>query len=72
MKRKRTLADLVPPGAKFKRDLGLLALWFALFVLLGSFLIFVIRSENARSSMRTCWAAGCCETARRSTRLRRS
>ena len=34
MKRKRTLADLVPPGAKFKRDLGLLALWFALFVLL--------------------------------------
>ena len=49
MKRKRTLADLVPPGAKFKRDLGLLALWFALFVLLGSFLIFVIRYENARS-----------------------
>ena len=48
MKRKRTLADLVPPGAKFKRDLGLLALWFALFVLLGSFLIFVIRYENAR------------------------
>ena len=37
MKRKRTLADLVPPGAKFKRDLGLLALWFALFVLLGYF-----------------------------------
>ena len=36
MKRKRTLADLVPPGAKFKRDLGLLALWFALFVLLDA------------------------------------
>ena len=51
MKRKRTLADLVPPGAKFKRDLGLLALWFALFVLLGSFLIFVIRYENARSRL---------------------
>ena len=51
MKRKRTLADLVPPGAKFKRDLGLLALWFALFVLLGSFLIFVIRYENARERL---------------------
>ena len=51
MKRKRTLADLVPPGAKFKRDLGLLALWFALFVLLGSFLIFVIRYGNARSRL---------------------
>ena len=73
MKRKRTLADLVPPGAKFKRDLGLLALWFALFVLLGSFLIFVIRYKTrANGSMRTCWAAGCCEAARRSTRLRRS
>ena len=51
MKRKRTLADLVPPGAKFKRDLGLLALWFALFVLLGSFLIFLIRYENARERL---------------------
>ena len=51
MKRKRTLADLVPPGAKFKRDLGLLALGLALFVLLGSFLIFVIRYENARSRL---------------------
>ena len=30
---------------------GLLALWFALFVLLGSFLIFVIRYENARSRL---------------------
>ena len=49
MKRKRTLADLVPPGAKFKRDLGLLALWVALFELLGSFLLFVFRCENARN-----------------------
>ena len=51
MKRNRTLADLVPPGAKFKRDLGLLALWFALLVLLGSFLIFLIRYENARERL---------------------
>ena len=73
MKRKRTLADLVPPGAKFKRDLGLLALWFALFVLLGSFLIFVIRYENARERLyEDVLGRRLLRPARRSTRLRRS